>query len=498
MRSKLFTFLKVVVVLLVLGVFGLLAVRAWESQRGPPLAVWHKYAPDELTAGEIAKLDWAGYLKAEAALFDQVRAKVTEKLEPEQRIPSNRYFDGSPIYPGKFKTDWNRSYILEPAGAPVGAVVLLHGLTDSPYSLRHIARRYREHGYVAIAIRLPAHGTVPAGLTDVAWEDWAEATRLAVREARRRIGPSKPLHIVGFSNGGALAMQYALDALGDKTLTRPDRLVLISPMIGITAFARFAGIFGWPAVFPAFANAAWLSVTPEFNPFKYNSFPINGARQSSLLTRVLQEQIASYARDNRLAELPPILTFQSVVDFTVSTRAIVTALYGNLPANGSELVLFDLNRNALVSPLLRANVEGALDRLVPAPPRPYTTTIIANAGPGTDEVVERVVDAGATTERTRMLGLAYPREVYSLSHVAIPFPVSDALYGMDPGTDEDFGVNLGTMTTRGEVGVLILPLDSLVRIASNPFFPYMRERIEEGIGGRTGSKPQAAAGLPAK
>ncbi len=339
---------------------------------------------------------------------------------------------------------------------------------------------------------------MPAALSDVDWEDWAEATRLAVKEARRRIGPSKPLHIVGFSNGGALAMQYALDALGDKTLTRPDRIVLISPMIGITAFARFAGIFGWPAVFPAFANAAWLSVTPEFNPFKYNSFPINGARQSSLLTRALQEQIASYARDNRIAELPPILTFQSVVDFTVSTRAVISALYGNLPANGSELVLFDLNRNALVSPLLRASSEDALDRLVPAPPRRYRTTIVTNAGPGTGEVVERVIDAGETTERTRMLGLAYPREVYSLSHVAIPFPLSDALYGMNPGTDEDFGVNLGTMTTRGEVGVLVLPLDSLVRMASNPFFPYMSARIEEGIGDRAGSASKAAADLPAK
>jgi alpha-beta hydrolase superfamily lysophospholipase len=490
MLRKLVALMKLVVVLAVLAVFGLLAVRAWDSQRGPPLAVWHKYAPDELTAREIKKLDWAGYLKAEAALFDQVRAKVTEKLEPEQRIPSNRYFDGSPIYPGKFKTDWNRSYILEPAGAPVGAVVLLHGLTDSPYSLRHIARRYREHGYVAVAIRLPAHGTVPAALADVDWEDWSEATRLAVREARRRIGPSRPLHIVGFSNGGALAMKYALDALGDASLSRPDRLILISPMIGVTELARFAGVFGWPAVFPRFAKAAWLSVTPEFNPFKYNSFPINGARQSSRLTRVLQGDIARYARDGQLAGLPPVLTFQSVVDFTVSTRAIVTALYDQLPANGSELVLFDLNRNALVSPLLRGHFETAFDRLLPAPPRRYRTAIVTNAGPGTAEVVERVVDAESTIERSRMLGLLYPREVYSLSHVAIPFPVTDALYGMDPGTDEDFGVNLGTMTTRGEVGVLILPLDSLIRVASNPFFPYMRERIEGYIG--------AGAAAPAK
>ena len=161
---------------------------------------------------------------------------------PKPDVPGNRYYDGSPIYPGHFAQDWNRSYILEPDGPPVGAVVLLHGLTDSPYSLRHIARRYRDDGFVAVAIRMPAHGTVPAALTDVEWEDWDAATRLAVREASRRAGPSKPLHIVGFSNGGALAMKYALDALDDKQLARPDRLILISPMIGITSFARFAGI----------------------------------------------------------------------------------------------------------------------------------------------------------------------------------------------------------------------------------------------------------------
>jgi len=479
-KSMAWKLVKTAVVLFVLALVGLLGLRAWDAQRSPPLSVWHTYVPDDLPARKIAKLDWQGYLEAEKALFEAVRKNVTEKLEPEERIPQNRYFDGSPIYPAKFAQDWNRSYVMTPDGPPVGAVVLLHGLTDTPYSLRHVARSYRARGWVAIGIRLPGHGTVPSGLSDVDWEDWSEATRLAVREARRR-APNGALHLVGFSNGGALAMKYALDALSDKTLARPDRLVLISPMIGITAFARFAGVFGWPAVFPAFANAAWLSVVPEFNPFKYNSFPINGARQSSLLTRVLQEQIADYARANRLEDLPPILTFQSVVDFTVSTRAIVTALYANLPANGSELVLFDVNRNAKLSPLLRNTHERALDRLLPDPPRAYRTTIISNASPGTREVVERVTEAGATAERTRTLGLAYPPELFSLSHVAIPFPVNDALYGMDPAGDEDFGVNLGTIAARGEVGLLIVSLDSLVRASSNPFFPYMLGRIEQGI-----------------
>jgi alpha-beta hydrolase superfamily lysophospholipase len=292
-------------------------------------------------------------------------------------------------------------------------------------------------------------------------------------------------------------MKYALDALDDRRLDRPDRLVLITPMIGITELARFAGVFGWPAAFPRFAKAAWLSVTPEFNPFKYNSFPVNGARQSSRLTRLLQGDIARHARAGRLGELPPVLTFQSLVDFTVSTRAIVTALHAQLAPNASELVLFDVNRNAKVSPLLRGHFETALDRLLPAPPRPFRTTIVTNASPDSAEVVERVVEAGATAERTRMLALTYPREVYSLSHVALPFPVTDPLYGMAPTGDESYGVSLGTMTTRGEVGVLILPLDSLVRLSSNPFYPYMIERIEEGIPGRSADARKAAVVAPA-
>ena len=95
--------------------------------------------PVELSAEELDRDGWIEYLKAEATIFDDVRAEVTRKLPPEDRIPVNRYFDGSPIYPDSFPQDWNRSYVLEPDGPPRGAVVFLHGLTDSPYSLRHIA-----------------------------------------------------------------------------------------------------------------------------------------------------------------------------------------------------------------------------------------------------------------------------------------------------------------------------------------------------------------------
>ncbi len=497
MRTKLVKFLKISALVVAGSLFTLLALRAYNSQRGEPLAVWHIYAPVELTAKQLAKMNWDDYLAAEQKIFDSVRVNVTEKLEPREKVPANRYFSGSPIYPGKFATDWNRSYILEPEGKPVGAAVFLHGLTDTPYSLRHVARLYQSYGFVSVAIRLPGHGTVPAGLTNVEWEDWVAATHLAVREARRRIGPDLPLHIIGFSNGGALSMKYALDALGDRKLTRPQRIVLISPMIGITEMARFAGVFGWPAVFPPFAKAAWLSVVPEFNPFKYNSFPVNGARQSSLLTRALQPRIARYASEGKLAELPPILTFQSVVDFTVSTRAIITALYQQLPNNGSELVLFDLNRSAKFGPLMRASANTMLNRILPEPPRAFRTTVITNVSPNSTEVVERVTEAGATVEQTRELGLSYPPGVFSLSHVAVPFPLSDSLYGMQPEVFEEYGVSLGAIAPRGERGTLIVSLDSLIRMSSNPFFPYMLERIEQGIRPASAAQEAASPAAPA-
>jgi len=100
------------------------------------------------------------------------------------------------------------------------------------------------------------------------------------------------------------------------------------------------------------------------------------------------------------------------------------------------------------------------------------------------EAVARVTEAGETMERTTPLGLSYPAEIYSLSRVALPFPMSDSLYGLYPDSSEDFGINLGAMASRGERGALIVSLDSLLRVSSNPFFAYLVQRIEEGIAAR--------------
>ena len=50
-------------------------------------------------------------------------------------------------------------------------------------------------------------------------------------------------------------------------------------------------------------------------------------------------------------------------------------------------------------------------------------------------------------------------------------------------------VNLGAIATRGERGTLIVSIDSLARMSSNPFFDYVMQRIDEGLGAPARPKP---------
>jgi alpha-beta hydrolase superfamily lysophospholipase len=444
--------------LMALGTLFLLVLgwRSFDAIRSPALPPWLTHVPPEPDARQIDGYDWDAWMAAEEATFVDVRSMVASGLTPEEQKFSVR-FDP------EFRNDrvgplaWNRSQVLNPEGEPRGAAVLLHGLTDSPYSLQHVAEHYRERGFVVVAIRLPGHGTVPAALTQVRWEDWMAAVRLAVRQVRTLAGDRVPLHIVGYSNGAALAMKYTMDSLEDDQLPRVSQLVLISPMIGITSMARFAGVLGWPAAYPPFAKAAWLGVELEYNPFKYNSFPVNAARQSSQLTRVVQEQLDALQAKGQLNQLPPTLTFQSLVDYTVDVRALISRLYARLPDNGSELVIFACGS----SPFMKPGVCDVPTDLLPEAGRNYRYSVVSS---GHEERVS------AQGQRDSLdIAQTYPEGVYSLSHVALPFPADDAVYGT---------TGLGRIPPRGERGVLVVSSDSLMRMTWNPFFPLMLERID--------------------
>jgi len=488
--KKILKWILLLVVLLIVGIWAYLAFTAWHAA---PLRSWHTFIPREMTVDALGAASWQEYLVHENQVFNEVYEHVVRTLPKSEKTLMNRYYENSLVYPPRLAHDWNRSYALYPEGELKGAVVLLHGLTDTPYSLRHVARLYVQNGFAVLGVRLPGHGTVPAGLAEIRWQDWLAATHLTVREAAQIAGPDKALHIVGFSNGGALAVKYVLDAVENPTLPRADRVVLLSPMIGITRFAKFVGIVSIPSHFPAFANAAWLSVLPEFNPFKYNSFPVNGARQSFLLCSSLQRQIERLSTTEAFSTLPPILTFQSVLDYTVSTSAILYYFYAFLPENGSELVLFDVNRASLLGWMLRDTALTSLQRMIPEGPQRYTLSVVQNRAPGDPLTKLATKKAGEREAFTRDLAYIYPPTVFSLSHGAIPFPADDPLYGTSPAPEEAYryGINLGNLVLRGERGALLVPMDAMLRMSWNPFFTLMLDKITTGI-----DDPQPPAAAP--
>ena len=53
------------------------------------------------------------------------------------------------------------------------------------------------------------------------------------------------------------------------------------------------------------------------------------------------------------------------------------------------------------------------------------------------------------------------------------------MYGSDALEDGSGLFRLGRLNPRGERAVLIAGADTFVRLLSNPFFPYLAERVRE-------------------
>ncbi len=86
---------------------------------------------------------------------------------------------------------------------------------------------------------------------------------------------------------------------------------------------------------------------------------------------------------------------------------------------------------------------------------------------------------------TEALGLTWPRGVISLSHIALPFPPDDPVYGARPPEDTDT-VFLGSMAIQGERGLLQFSSDWLLRLRYNPFYDFLEARTLEWMADANG------------
>ncbi|MGH6624183.1 MAG: hypothetical protein ACREBN_09435, partial [Burkholderiaceae bacterium] len=228
----------------------------------------------------------------------------------------------------------------------------------------------------------------------------------------------------------------------------------------------------------------WQSVLPEFDPYKFNSFAVNATRQVNRATTLLQRRLETVQRNGQLAQVPPVMTWHSVIDSTVGALGTVDRLYGRLNAPQHALTLFDVNRfRALASvqtPGTQAVIDNAIGRRTGGAnesARRYKLDVVGNASPDTFEVVLRTYAPGQAKAAERSLPLAWPSNVVSLGHVALPFPPDDPVYGFLPGSGANGVASLGSWLLRGENGAIMLPLGSLTRLRSNPFWSLIEEQV---------------------
>ncbi len=181
-------------------------------------------------------------------------------------------------------------------------------------------------------LRLPGHGTLPSMMVEMSYRDWVAAMKLAARDVAARTRPEQPFYIGGYSTGGTLALQYALDSLNDPDLRRPERVLLLSPAIELTRVAALANIIDIASLvpLPVLEKVRWQEIVAEFDPYKFNSFPVNASRQVNRATRALQRELERAALDGRIARMPSVTAWQSVVDSTVGATGTVDTLFGRL------------------------------------------------------------------------------------------------------------------------------------------------------------------------
>lgn len=446
----------------------------------PDLNVWHEADLDEefTTKSKVESLD--DYLQLEDRLFRQLREEVYDKIEDVDKRMLNRYHAGSLCDASAWPQDWNRTWKKYPA-APKSGILLLHGMSDSPYSMRSLGQAMDDGETALLILRIPGHGTAPSGLLDTTWEDMAAAVKLAMRDLIQAVGADRPISIIGYSNGGALAVEYSLSAIEDDSLPMPDHLVLMSPEIGVSKMAALAIWQSRLGRVLGLKKLAWNAILPEYEPYKYGSFSLNAARQALRLTDTIRKRLKKARARESLHRFPPVLAFQSAVDATVSVPALVEVLFDSLPENNHELVLYDINRLTEAEPIFAPNLVPGLEQIRANSALRFRFTLLANRDGTSRELVEHTRAPGSPQVEQLETQLTWPKGIYSLAHVALPFPETDPIYGGEAAEDSP-GIQIGNTIMRGERGVLQIPASTMLRLRWNPFYDFQLERILKFLG----------------
>jgi alpha-beta hydrolase superfamily lysophospholipase len=466
---------------IIITVFAMFAYLGHSASKSYSLQPWHKVPKweDNLIQG---KTDFATYLADEERLIDNIYAEV----EVSEATSYNKYDKDNASSPYRGGQNLNASFEMLPKdGKIVGGILLVHGLTDSPYHMRAIGQLFADQGYYVIGLRLPGHGTIPGALLNVHWKDWYEAVDFGAKMVQQKIAglSEKRFYVGGFSTGGALTLRYVLQGLKDNADIVPDKLLLFSPAIGLSWLAE---VTDWHQVTSwMYEEFKWLDVRPEYDPFKYNSFAKNAADQIYDLTKAnwaLVDELVDKA--DALDRMPPIYAYQSCVDATVETSELLD-LFVQIAPQESELMLFDVNRKFEAAMPASLSSENIVDYEHIGKSKAAVVMVTNRSQEGASGYEDTIrirplTEAGEATamqmeQEEALSQLAWPANVFALSHVCMPIAPEDYFYG-----DRS---KLGRLNAKGENNVLVLGND-LHRLRNNPFYDLIEYSILESFIGR--------------
>ncbi len=179
-------------------------------------------------------------------------------------------------------------------------VLLQHGFTGSPHSMRPWGEALAERGYAVETPRLPGHGTSWQELNNTQWADWNAETR---RGFERLAADNDVVVAGGLSMGGGLVLRLAAD-LGDRVAG----LVLVNPAVNSERKDVLAlPVLKW--VVPAFPGIANDIKKPGVEENCYTRTPLRAAHSMVRGWNALRADLSKVE--------VPVLLFRSTEDHVV-------------------------------------------------------------------------------------------------------------------------------------------------------------------------------------
>jgi carboxylesterase len=201
-----------------------------------------------------------------------------------------------------------------PGSGPNAAtgVLLSHGFTGSPKSMRPFGEYLAAEGYGVAVPRLPGHGTQWQELNKTHWQDWYAVLN---NELDRLLKEHDRVVLAGQSMGGCLVLRLAEERGADVS-----GLILINPSMR-TDDKRAVLLPVLQRVVPAFPGISNDIKKPGVDEGAYDRLPLKALYSLSHLWKLTCADLAKVTQ--------PVLLFRSTVDHVVepsSSRTVLSSI----------------------------------------------------------------------------------------------------------------------------------------------------------------------------